>query len=274
MTLRLLGLLALVAALIAPASRAAACGADSDCAVAANGRALGVYRIWRPETAAAAPIGAIVFLHGWRATAAGVMRNAAMVDMARRLGVALVAPQSRGETWAYPGSPSRERDEFAFFEALRQELIATQSVDPDRILVGGFSMGGSMAWYLACRMGDRYLGFAPAAGAFWGPLPERCPHPARYLIHTHGTTDGVVPIEGRPLGGGYSQGDAWESFDVLTGGLGLTESADAEDARGMRCRRWTGAQRLLEFCRHGGGHMSKPAWVERAWRLITERTDG
>lgn len=266
----------LIAALLALAAPglARACDAETDCPVADGDETLGAYRLYRPATAPAEGAGAIIYMHGWQATADGVMRNRGLRQVADRLGVLLVAPQGREKTWSYPSSPSRHRDEFPFFDAMRRDLIETKGVDPDRILVSGFSMGGSMAWYLACNHGDDYMGFAPAAGAFWEPLPESCPEPARYLIHTHGTTDTVVPIEGRPIGGRWAQGDVWESFEVMAKGLDLTRSDDAVDDRGMTCRRWFGEARLYEFCRHGGGHQSRPEWVERAWRMVFDRLEG
>ena len=48
------------------------------------------------------------------------------------------------------GSPSQARDELAFMDAVRADLLARWPIEPNRILVTGFSQGGSMVWDLAC----------------------------------------------------------------------------------------------------------------------------
>ncbi len=250
---------------------ASACGAQSDCTLrGADGSALGAYRIYRPDgVAPERPAGAVIFLHGWRATAAAMLSNKSLRALGDRLGALVVAPQGAGKTWSYPGSPTQLRDEFVFFAALRAELIARWNADPERLLLSGFSMGGSMVWNVACRMGDAYAVFAPMAGAFWEPLPTRCPNPARRVWHLHGVSDTVVPIAGRPIGDRWRQGDAWESFARLRASGargGAWTRADSVDASGRECARWRLEARAYVFCRHKGGHLWRAGWIERAWR--------
>ncbi|MEL6977665.1 MAG: PHB depolymerase family esterase [Pseudomonadota bacterium] len=279
-------LLALVIAAPAAAAELAPCGAaGAPCqARDAAGAALGVYLARAPETDSSAPPNgrpAIFFIHGWRSSAEAVMRVDGLRTFADEVGAVLIAPQGLAQTWSYPGSPSQRRDEFAYFEALRRDAIARHGVDPDRILVSGFSMGGSMAWYLACFAGDRYWAFAPFAGAFWHPMPERCESPTERLRHVHGTADRMVPLEGRALGGGFRQRGAGESLNRLASGLELGRGRDLVDAFGMRCAAWAGADdgaatapdkgRLLELCLHEGGHIWRPAWLRTAWERFTTR---
>jgi polyhydroxybutyrate depolymerase len=140
-------------------------------------------------------------------------------------------------------------------------------------MASGFSQGGSMVWYLACRMPARFAGFAPIAGAFWEPLPPDCAGPRPNLVHVHGTSDMTVPLAGRPLRSGYRQGDVFKSFAILAPG-GCTAPWAAEVARAgppqsLTCRlaQGCGGSARLELCLHAGGHMADPAWVERAWAL-------
>lgn len=72
-----------------------------------------------------------------------------------------------------------------------------------------------MVWYLACHRPARFAAFAPIAGAFWEPLPERCTGPRPKLIHVHGTSDATVPLAGRTLRSGYRQGDVFRSLAIL-----------------------------------------------------------
>lgn len=260
---------------LAAASDARACGPDSACAVMENGTRLGEYLFVPPPDGAPQPAPAIIFLHGWRATAAAMTKNQSLLDAAREAGAALVLPQGEGMTWSYPGSPAHFRDEFRFFEALRQDLIVSRGVDSRRILLSGFSMGASMVWNIACRNGSQYWGAATFAGAYWDPIPERCPDPIATLLHTHGTADGVVPIEGRPIGASFAQSDVGESLARFT--EGRAADAEREDRRGFACREWRGEddsyvppiRRLYEFCRHDKGHIFRGAWITRAIEKLT-----
>ncbi|WP_199090339.1 PHB depolymerase family esterase [Bosea sp. ASV33] len=246
-----------------------ACPADTGCSVASGG-----YRIVLPPQAPAGrKVGAIIYFHGYQGSAEEVIADSALVAVARRLGVALIAPDGAGRSWSYPGSPARHRDEFVFVGQVLDDVIARFPVDPGRILASGFSQGGSMVWYLACRMPRRFAAFAPIAGAFWEPLPESCDGPRPPLIHVHGTSDMTVPLAGRSLRQGSRQGDVFKSLAVFAPGgctAGLADAARAAPApEGLACRVATGCAGTarLELCLHAGGHIADAAWVERAWRL-------
>ena len=246
-----------------------ACPTGAGCVVAS-----GSYRIVLPLQATKdRPVGAIMYFHGYQGSAEEVIADPGLLAVARSLGVALIAPDGAGRSWSYPGSPARHRDEFAFVGQVLDDVAARFPIDPRRILASGFSQGGSMVWYLACRMPQRFAAFAPIAGAFWEPLPERCDGPRPPLIHVHGTSDATVPLAGRALRSGARQGDVFRSFAILAPG-GCTASW-AETARPgtqpeeLACHLSTGCDgpARLELCLHGGGPWTDPAWVERAWRL-------
>jgi polyhydroxybutyrate depolymerase len=252
-----------------PSKPADACGAAASCSVAS-----GSYRIVLPPQAITAhPVGAILYFHGYQGSAEEVITDPGLAAAARRLGVALIAPDGAGRSWSFPGSPARHRDEFAFVGQVLDDVVARFPVDPRRILASGFSQGGSMVWYLACRMPRRFAAFAPIAGAFWEPLPESCEGPRPPLIHIHGTSDTTVPLAGRMLRQGSRQGDVFKGFAIFAPGgctAGWAAAARAESTvDGLICRTAAGCDgpARLELCLHAGGHEADPAWVERAWRL-------
>lgn len=244
------------------------CGIDGDCVVSG-----GSYRIALPSgSAPAGKIGAILFFHGYGGSAGEVVSDANLAAVAQRLGVALIAPDGLGRSWSFPGSPARNRDEFAFVAQVLDDVAARFPVDPGRLMASGFSQGGSMVWYLACRMPQRFAAFAPIAGDFWQPLPESCAGPRPNLIHVHGLADTTIPLAGRALRSGARQGDLFRSLAVLAPG-GCTASWEEEARKavqpeGLACSRASGCsgEALLELCLHAGGHFADAAWVERAWR--------
>lgn len=244
------------------------CPAEGGCPVEG-----GFYRILLPARAAIGPPrSAIMYFHGWQGSAEEIIADQGLVAVARRLGVALIAPDGMGRTWSYPGSPGHHRDEFAFIGHVLDDVAQRFPVDPDRILASGFSQGASMVWNLACRMPSRFAAFGPIAGAFWEPFPQDCVGPRPNLIHIHGTSDTTVPMAGRPLRSGYRQGDLFRSLAVLAPGCTSSWAGEVRKTprpEALTCRLATdcpGPARL-ELCLHGGGHMSDPAWVERAWHL-------
>lgn len=157
-----------------------ACSADTDCVLGQR-----TYRIHLPAARdTAKPMGAIVYMHGYRGTAAGTMRNAALRKLADKLGVALVAPKSSRADWNLPNSPSGgDGSAVAFFDAFIPVLAARHGIDTRRLMATGFSAGGMMVWNLACYRPDLFAGFAPIAGTFWAPVPPRCPQAAPHLVH-------------------------------------------------------------------------------------------
>ncbi|KPF69215.1 hypothetical protein IP69_10785 [Bosea sp. AAP35] len=211
--------------------------------------------------------GAIMFFHGWQGSADETVDDAGLQALASRLGVALIAPDGAGKTWSYPGSPGRHRDEFVFVAQVLDDVARRFPVDSARIMASGFSQGGSMVWYLACRMPQRFKAFAPVAGAFWEPLPAACASPRPPLVHMHGTADMTVPLAGRALRGGFRQGDVFRSIAILAPTAPAVTVADIPTVTsGLACRTLAApGEAPLELCLHEGGHGVDPAWIERAW---------
>lgn len=254
----------LVALLVAlGAEEATACGPDSDCRLGER-----TYRIRMPAGHDGdGLVGAIMYMHGYRGSAAGSMRNKALGKAVADLGLALVAPKSLGDDWSIPNAPREYTDDFAFFDRLLEEITTRFAIDPKRIMATGFSAGGMMVWNLACEMGERFAGFAPIAGTFWAPIPQSCASTPVHLLHTHGTDDKIVPLRGRPIQKTH-QGDVFEALSLF-GKAGNFGAAAAYEILDLKCeRRLNPEGRALELCLHPGGHSFKSEYVVRAWRAL------
>jgi len=150
---------------------------------------------------------------------------------------------------------------------LIQDATTRFPIDRSRLMVSGFSAGGMMVWNLACHRGSSFAAFAPVAGTFWESLPTSCPSAPVNLIHTHGTSDKTVPLNGRRIAD-TKQGAISDALSLFTriGGFG---SARRYADRDLDCRRRTNATgKILEYCTHPGGHSIKSKWLERAWRAF------
>ncbi|WP_341368523.1 alpha/beta fold hydrolase [Yoonia sp. BS5-3] len=199
---------------------AQACSIDTACSVGARD-----YYIAMPEQTGE-PVPAVVYLHGAGGSGAGALRNRTMVSAFNARGFAVIAPDGvaragrNGRGWGFHPSSGRQMDEVAFLIAVRDDAIARFGLDTDQIVLGGFSIGGSMAAYTACLAPDAFSAYAPMGGNFWRPHPVECEGPVR-LLHTHGWTDGTVPLEGRVLNnvpandpGARAQGDVFHAMSI------------------------------------------------------------
>lgn len=246
-----------------------ACDRDTDCQIGDRS-----YRIMLPEGHdGVTPIPAVIFVHGYRGTAAGVLGNDGLMAMAEKLGFAFVAAQAAGPEWNIPNIPSADAlvgvDELAYFDALSDDIARRFAIERSRVTVAGFSSGAMMVWHLACNRGDSYAGFVPMSGTFWEPLPAACPTMPNNLIHYHGREDPVVPLGGRQIKDAH-QGDVTQAI-ALVAGLSDYARASSEQAGGMECSRLVDDKhRLLELCLFTGKHEMKVAHLARAMRVIEE----
>ena len=120
-----------------------------------------------------------------------------------------------------------------------------------------------MVWSVACLVGAPFTHYAPIAGAFWEPLPEGCLDGSMHMRHTHGTSDTVVPIAGRPIGQFWHQGDMWESLDVLgeANACALEPAVTTFDIGPSTCESYACAGGgVIEICLHDGGHSMPRGW--------------
>ncbi|RMA43439.1 alpha/beta hydrolase family esterase [Rhodophyticola porphyridii] len=235
------------------ASPAAACGPDTDCMIGERS-----YRLYLPENLGPDPVGAVVFAHGYRGSAEGVMRNRSLRGLADELGMVFVALKSAGDDWNLahrPRNPAQtEALEYTYVAAVLDDVAARVALDRDRVVATGFSAGGMMTWTLACGMPGQFAGFVPISGTFWAPVPETCSAAPANLVHIHGTQDSVVPLGGRQIGEAR-QGDVPTALATYAahGAFSYTETVQAPGD--MMCRQSENAAgQVLDFCTFPGGH--------------------
>jgi polyhydroxybutyrate depolymerase len=256
----------------APAS--AGCGAAPD-ACRIDG---GTYHVVLPPDADGA-VPALMFLHGWGANGEAMLNMPGLVETARVRGYAVIAPDGtpregrNGYGWGFSPERPGPRDEIAFLKAVRDDAVARHGIDGAQVVLGGYSIGGSMTSYLACAEPGAFAAYLPVAGAFWHPLPTACAGPVD-LFHTHGWTDGTVPLEGRILRGGeledegvIAQGDIWQAMQIWRAANGCRPNASGHGETGIFWRRsWHDCEsgKRLDFALFSGGHAVPEGWTAMA----------
>jgi len=263
-------LLAAFAALTLAAPTAqAGCGPSNDaCEIP-----LGQYHIALPpdvtDPAEALPV--VIFLHGAGGSGEASLRNSSMVNAVLDRGYAFIAPDGSpregrfGTGWNFHPDFPQGRDELVFMKQVVTDAASRFHINPDRVLLAGFSVGGSMVTYLACRDPNAFAAFAPVAGSFWRPHPTSCAGPVR-LFHTHGWRDTTVPLEGRPLRNGtLIQGDVFHAMEIWrdTNGCKMMRPDSFSENGVFWRRKWTDCTpgSALEFALHPGAHGVPNGWA-------------
>ncbi|MEM8792638.1 MAG: hypothetical protein AAGE80_13545 [Pseudomonadota bacterium] len=259
-----------------PAEATLACGsADIPCKVGQR-----IYHIALPEGDGPFPV--IVMMHGSKGSGAriisGPLRRAAL-----ERGYGLIAPTALdvqyagGETgtgWIFEGRRGT-RDDYQFTRNTISDAVARFPVDPDRIILSGFSNGATFAWYFACA--STRLPFSSVAtlgGTLARGRPESCGRrtPRFSLLHGHGDRDLVLPIEGEePKDGWIGWESAEKSLQTLLSKANCRGGTEGVSGR-FALELWSecaNGQRF-GFATFSGGHEIPPGWFD----LVIDWSEG
>ena len=130
----------------------------------------------------------LVWLHG----AGGGERDdpGRFAEPAQRRGFAVLLPASRERTWDL--MMDGYGPDVAVIERSLEATWRRIPVDVGRLAIGGFSDGASYALSLGLTNGDLFTHVIAASPGFVGPVE---PHGRPDIFLSHGTEDGVLPID-------------------------------------------------------------------------------
>lgn len=239
------------------------CGPESPCDI--NG---GTYHLRLPAGDGPHPV--LIWYHGHRGNGASIHRSGGLQRDFLENGYALLAPNGnrRGDgPRSYPAREGSARNDVDFTFAALEAAGVRANLDLDKVYVGGFSAGGSMAWLLACEAGDRLAGMVSVAGALRRPNPTTCAGLAGLpVMQIHGFSDGQVPFEGRAIRD-WHQGSVWDILDRAREANGCRSNPDTiETGEVFQTRIWdtSCAAAPVRLDIHDGGHGLPKGWTERA----------
>jgi polyhydroxybutyrate depolymerase len=195
------------------------------------------------------PTPLVLDFHGVLSTAAEQEGRSQLTAAGEANGFLVATPDGFGESWNAEvccGEAMAEGvDDLGFVGDMVETIEREYCVDEQRVYAAGYSNGGLLAFYLACRASDRFAAIASvdAAAVDFPCIPSR-PVP---VILFHGTADPVVPysVAGPSV-------ELWRRID----GCGGTSTATFE--RGdSSCESFDDcdADAAVEICTtQGGGH--------------------
>ena len=147
------------------------------------------------------PQALVINYHGYQNTALRTAQRTNMGVEADRAGFILVFPQGvdNPPSWnAGVGAfgPTGDADDVQFTRDLISYFEHNYCVDAHRIYVTGYSLGGGMAYRIACALSNQIAAFATVAGAFYR-IPGGC-NPSRPIpvLEIHGQADQFAPYDG------------------------------------------------------------------------------
>jgi phospholipase/carboxylesterase len=130
----------------------------------------------------------ILALHGAGGNSRGALRLFA--QPARTTGAVLFAPQAAGSTWdLMRGGFAADVD---FLDRALESIFNRYAIDPERVVVGGFSDGASYALSLGIANGDLFRKIIALSPGFVAPGP---PHGRPKIFIAHGRDDQVLPFD-------------------------------------------------------------------------------
>lgn len=237
-----------------PSLSATACGGPVACPVKE-----GAYRIEMPRDGDTR--GVYVFFHGYKSSAELQMQQRTLVDTTTAHHLAFVAVDGINGSWSFPNSARPGRDERKFVSDVLADLDQRYGFTPEETVIGGFSIGASMAWYTACQQGEKASAMVTFSGVFWQPLPkvQDCTADIPSVIHFHGTADQTFPLTGRSLGGHFHQGNAYDSIAILRSRAKCdTKNAKTVTLDDIKCDDVPDCLRGDSImCIHSGGHEAR-----------------
>lgn len=143
------------------------------------------------------PLPLVVALHGMATDRWEMVQAADWRRAVQQRGFVAVFPQGFANSWnsgsCCPPSSLAAIDDVGFLDSVIAAVEESESIDPERVFVTGFSNGGIMSYRYGCSRADRLAAIAPMSGSnLEGCVPD---HPLS-LLHHHSDPDSVVPYDG------------------------------------------------------------------------------
>jgi polyhydroxybutyrate depolymerase len=167
-------------------------------------------------------------------------------------------------------------DDVAFVRAMVAQIQTTACIDANRIYAVGSSLGGGMAYHVACHAADVFAAVAAASFDLLQQQSSDCnpPRPIT-VISFRGNADPLVPygggssntVPGMPVTFLGAQGtfQAWAAIDRCT------DSASPEDDNGCASHTACGEDSEVILCtKQGGGQETGNASL--AWQVLKRHT--
>ncbi|QIB34861.1 PHB depolymerase family esterase [Ancylobacter pratisalsi] len=257
----LLGALLLGLWNLCPAAHAQSRGEDSERTITSGGRQR-EFILHVPKDAPPGPKPLVIALHGALQPASVMQRYLDLDAIADREGFVVAYPKGINLLWNDGRSSVAgfipilfQRDDGRFVLDVLDTLEREGLADTSRSYLMGFSNGGFLTAYMACRYADRFAAFATMMMTVPVGYASSC-QPSRPvpILMMNGTYDPIVPMFGRPTPGARLM-SATESAELFARLNGCAPPVETK-APHARVLRWDqcAAGSAVAFYEIAGGH--------------------
>ena len=172
----------------------------------------------------------VIALHGLGGDSLTFARETGWPQAARDQGFVAVFPQGFEDSWnagrCCGTAVADNVNDVAMIDALINQMVAEENVDPERIYLTGFSNGGMFTFLYACMAPDALAGAASVAGTNFSTCE---PDGSVDFLQVSGRDDPVVPV----LGGESSLTGVPEVPSVEQSLLDMAAAAGCSNPKGF-----------------------------------------
>ena len=175
--------------------------------------------------------------------------------------------------WGYEEPGGYENGNYdidlAYTSAVIDDLAKTYNADRTRIYAGGYSMGGSYVWDLACVKSDEIAAVAPVAASCYPWTFAACDSALPTAVcHILGTDDFYAPYNGGWVPSAAEQHAYWVEKNQA-------ETTPETVSLGGGVTRYTwaaaeGCHAVQHFRRNGGGHDVPSFAASAIWEFVSQ----
>ena len=176
--------------------------------------------------------------------------------------------------WGYDSGEGEANGNYeidlAYASAVVDDLVENQNADRDRIYAGGYSMGASFVWDLACAKSDEFAAIAPVAASMYIWTYDNCSAGLPTAVcHILGTNDFYAPYNGASWVPSVADQNAfWVDKNQSE-----TEPETVSLGGGVTRYTWAaseGCHGFQHFRRQGGGHDVPSFGPSAIWDFVSQ----
>jgi predicted esterase len=129
----------------------------------------------------------VIWMHGMGGNGNGAAEGTRWDSIAMREKIVVATPSGEGGQWDLGGTKDID-----FIMAIIDTMARRYNIDRNRVYASGWSMGGMMSYYLACKVPDKIAAIGPSSGYPMGG--ESGCNTKRFVpvYHNHGIYDDFV----------------------------------------------------------------------------------
>lgn len=207
------------------------------------------------------PVALVIDMHGYTSSKDQQQSISGWSELAETEGFVVVRPNGFGAVRSWNAgdfccgtAQNQELDDVGLMKAIVAEVSDQLCIDDKRVYASGLSNGGAMSHRLACEAADVFAAVAPVSYPIdFDPFSQCQPSRPIAVMHSHGTSDLIVPYDGSVSAASTPESFAyWATADGCSG-----DPVETHAAGDSHCDTYQACTDGVEvtLCTIDGGHV-------------------